>query len=60
MSWFKKLLPKVSTETKKGVPEGVWTKCPSCTAVLYSVELQRSLDVCPNVHTIFMCPLETD
>ena len=47
MSWFKKLLPKVSTEKKKGVPEGVWTKCPSCTAVLYSVELRRSQDVCP-------------
>jgi len=47
MSWFKKLLPKVSTEKKKGVPEGVWTKCPACTAVLYSVELQRSLNVCP-------------
>lgn len=47
MSWFKKLLPKVSTGKKKGVPEGVWTKCPSCTAVLYRVELQRSMDVCP-------------
>lgn len=47
MSWFKKLLPKVSTEKKKGVPEGVWTKCPACAAVLYGVELQRSLDVCP-------------
>lgn len=47
MSWFKKLLPKVSTKKKKGVPEGVWTKCPSCAAVLYSVELRRSLDVCP-------------
>ncbi|MCB1827345.1 MAG: acetyl-CoA carboxylase carboxyltransferase subunit beta [Coxiellaceae bacterium] len=47
MSWFKKLLPKVSTEKKKGVPEGVWTKCPSCTAVLYRVELERSMNVCP-------------
>lgn len=47
MSWFKKILPKVKTEKKKGVPEGVWTKCPSCTAVLYSVELRRSMDVCP-------------
>lgn len=55
MSWFKKLLPKVSTEQKKGVPEGVWTKCPSCTAVLYSVDLQRSLDVCPKCsHHLYM------
>lgn len=47
MSWFTKLLPKVSTEKKKGVPEGVWSKCPNCTAILYYAELQRHLDVCP-------------
>ncbi len=47
MSWFKKLLPRVSTREKKGVPEGVWTKCPSCMAVLYRQQLYRSLEVCP-------------
>jgi acetyl-CoA carboxylase carboxyl transferase subunit beta len=47
MSWLKKLLPKVSTEKKKGVPEGIWSKCPSCTAVLYRAELERNLEVCP-------------
>lgn len=47
MSWFKKLLPTVSTSTKKGVPEGIWSKCPSCGAVLYREELDRNLEVCP-------------
>jgi acetyl-CoA carboxylase carboxyl transferase subunit beta len=47
MSWFKKLLPKVSTDQKKGVPEGVWSKCLSCTAILYHAELARNLHVCP-------------
>ncbi len=47
MSWFKKLLPKISTSEKKGVPEGVWSKCPSCQAILYRAELDRNLDVCP-------------
>jgi len=47
MSWLKKLLPKVHTHTKKGVPEGVWTKCPDCQAPLYSDELKRNLGVCP-------------
>jgi len=47
MSWFKKLLPKISTAEKKGVPEGIWSKCPKCTAVLYRAELERNLDVCP-------------
>lgn len=50
MSWFKKLLPsKIRTESgdKKGVPEGVWSKCNQCNAVLYRAELERNFDVCP-------------
>lgn len=47
MSWFKKLLPSISSTSKKGVPEGVWNKCPSCLAVLYQAELDRNLQVCP-------------
>ena len=47
MNWFRKLLPKISTSTKKGVPEGVWEKCPSCAAILYRAELERGLEVCP-------------
>ena len=29
------------------MPEGVWTKCTSCSAVLYRAELSRNLEVCP-------------
>lgn len=48
MSWFKKLFPsKVKTYEKKGVPEGLWSKCPACGAVLYRAELERNLEVCP-------------
>ena len=50
MSWFEKLMPsKIRTDTtdKRGVPEGVWVKCDSCSAVLYRAELERNLDVCP-------------
>jgi acetyl-CoA carboxylase carboxyl transferase subunit beta len=50
MSWFKKLLPsriKTNAGTRRSVPEGVWTKCPVCSAVLYRAELVRNLEVCP-------------
>ncbi len=51
MSWFEKLLPKtIRTEgsiKKVSVPEGLWTKCPSCNAILYNSELERNLSVCP-------------
>jgi acetyl-CoA carboxylase carboxyl transferase subunit beta len=49
MSWIEKLLPPRIKQggTRKSVPEGLWTKCPSCEAVLYSAELERSMQVCP-------------
>lgn len=46
MSWFEKLLPKVSTAKKKGVPEGVWSQCDCCQATLYRAELENNLEVC--------------
>ncbi len=50
LSWFEKLMPtsiRTDSSTKRGVPEGLWTKCKSCNAVLYRAELERNLDVCP-------------
>jgi acetyl-CoA carboxylase carboxyl transferase subunit beta len=51
MSWLKKLLPpKIKRDTgspKKMVPEGLWSKCDSCEAVLYRTDLEQNLFVCP-------------
>ncbi len=49
MSWIEKLLPPRIKQggSRKSVPEGLWTKCPGCETVLYSAELQRTLQVCP-------------
>ena len=50
MSWLQKLMPsRIRTEggDKRQVPEGLWTKCESCAAVLYRPELERNLNVCP-------------
>ena len=51
MSWFRKLLPpkikREGTQQKKAVPEGLWSKCPSCEAVLYFTDLEGNLHVCP-------------
>jgi acetyl-CoA carboxylase carboxyl transferase subunit beta len=50
MTWLKKIFPaKVRTVTseKKGVPEGIWTKCPGCDSILYAAELTKNLGVCP-------------
>ncbi|MEN8178550.1 MAG: acetyl-CoA carboxylase, carboxyltransferase subunit beta [Pseudomonadota bacterium] len=50
MSWFEKLMPsRIRTDggNKRAVPEGLWTKCPGCNAILYRAEMERNLDVCP-------------
>ena len=52
MSWFEKLIPsRIRTEgttaKKRSIPEGLWHKCPSCSAVLYRADLERNLEVCP-------------
>lgn len=50
MSWFKKLLPSrihTTATPKKKFPEGLWTRCDACHAVLYRAELERNLEVCP-------------
>ncbi|MEJ2161617.1 MAG: acetyl-CoA carboxylase, carboxyltransferase subunit beta [Chromatiales bacterium] len=49
MSWFEKLMPsRIKTERRtRSIPEGLWSKCPACDAVLYRAELERNLFVCP-------------
>ncbi len=47
MSWIEKILPKAKATQKRNIPEGVWSKCASCNAVLYKVELDRQMSVCP-------------
>ena len=47
MSWIQKILPRTQSSTKSNVPEGIWTKCSKCGAVLYKTELEKQLEVCP-------------
>jgi acetyl-CoA carboxylase carboxyl transferase subunit beta len=51
MSWLQKLLPpkikRDGVSPKKVVPEGLWSKCDACEAVLYRTDLENNLRVCP-------------
>lgn len=51
MSWFQRIIPpkikRKANGEKKAVPEGLWSKCASCEAVLYYTDLVKNLDVCP-------------
>ncbi|MDR4518766.1 MAG: acetyl-CoA carboxylase, carboxyltransferase subunit beta [Nitrosomonas sp.] len=51
MSWFQNIIPpkikRKENGEKKIVPEGLWSKCSSCEAVLYYTDLVKNLNVCP-------------
>lgn len=53
MTWLNKLLPpKIKRESgqaprRSTLPEGLWSKCPACEAVLYATDLANNLQVCP-------------
>ena len=51
ISWFEKLLPsRIRTDEsskKASVPEGLWSQCPSCNAMLYNMDVERNAYVCP-------------
>ncbi len=41
--------PRVSSgrSRKKDIPEGLWTKCPKCSTMVFDKELDANLKVCP-------------
>ena len=48
MAWFKKTRKPIAPPEKASrVPEGLWVKCPGCSQLIYSKELQANLSVCP-------------
>src|SRR5258706_11643616 len=40
--------PKIgsSKSKKREIPEGIWTKCPKCSVMLYDKELDENLKIC--------------
>lgn len=49
MSWINRLKPPkvLKPEEKKGsFPEGLWTKCPSCSEIVFQEDLKKNMMVC--------------
>jgi acetyl-CoA carboxylase carboxyl transferase subunit beta len=45
LNWLRR--PKYGTIERRDIPDGLWTKCPQCGAVVYHKDLIRALKVCP-------------
>jgi len=46
VEWFRKSREGLISQTKKDIPEGLWTKCPECGEVIYVKELEKNLNTC--------------
>jgi acetyl-CoA carboxylase carboxyl transferase subunit beta len=46
MSWFLRSKANITEETQKAMPDGLWTKCPSCNEVMYKTDLEEGLFTC--------------
>lgn len=47
MEWFKKSKRGLVSQPKKEIPDGLWTRCDSCSEIIYTKSLEESFWVCP-------------
>jgi acetyl-CoA carboxylase carboxyl transferase subunit beta len=47
MAIFRKPVLKTLVSKSREMPEGLWTKCPSCGEVIHNLALDENLRVCP-------------
>jgi len=45
-----------AARTKRGVPEGLWIRCPSCKATIFRKEAEARFNVCPECSHHFYLP----
>jgi acetyl-CoA carboxylase carboxyl transferase subunit beta len=47
MAWKRSVGYILKAKKRRDIPGGLWTKCPSCSRILYNEQLIRNLKVCP-------------
>lgn len=46
MPWFVRSKANITEENQKIMPDGLWTKCPSCNEIMYKTDLEESIFTC--------------
>jgi acetyl-CoA carboxylase carboxyl transferase subunit beta len=52
-SFFRKPKMAAGRPRKKDIPEGLWTRCPKCSSMIFDRELDANLKVCSRCHYHF-------
>src|SRR5438270_565877 len=48
----------MTSRPKRGVPEGLWIRCPQCKATVFRKEAESRFNVCPECHYHFYVPAQ--
>jgi acetyl-CoA carboxylase carboxyl transferase subunit beta len=59
VEWFKSPKKGLSGDEKLNIPDGVWTKCSSCSEILTVISLEKSYWVCPKCDYHFKIPADS-
>jgi acetyl-CoA carboxylase carboxyl transferase subunit beta len=46
MAWFVREKKNITETRQKEMPDGLWTKCPSCSSIIYKTQLEENLYTC--------------
>jgi acetyl-CoA carboxylase carboxyl transferase subunit beta len=46
MSWFLRSKANIDEHQKRDMPDGLWTKCPTCSEIIYKTELETNFYTC--------------
>jgi len=47
MGWFLRSKDNIEADKPKEMPDGLWTKCPSCGEMVFKKQLEENLFTCP-------------
>ena len=50
--------PVFTSDKKRELPAGLWTKCPSCGEIIHNLEIERNLRICPKCEHHFALTAE--
>ena len=59
VEWFKRSKKGISSDERRDIPDGVWTKCSSCGEILTVILLEKSYWVCPKCDYHFKIPADS-
>jgi acetyl-CoA carboxylase carboxyl transferase subunit beta len=53
MAWFTRSKENITETVQREMPDGLWTKCPSCNEVIFKRQLEENLFTCPKCNNHF-------